>query len=85
MRNNVKNLSIYPFQTIVTCILPSKLTKACDMNKAVIRIPIQETNKGLGKLTQYRSTLEWCQPKLSNSGLYEALYHVASFPSSFMK
>lgn len=36
------------------------------MNKAVIVIPVQGTNKGLGKQTQYRSKLEWCQLERSD-------------------
>lgn len=39
------------------------------MNKAVIMIPVQGTNKGLRKPTQYRSKLEWCQLERSDSGL----------------
>lgn len=73
--------------------MSSKLTEVCDMNKAVfmvgwlaaITIAIQGTNEGLRKLTQYRSKPEWCQLKLSDSGLFKALYHKAPFLSSFMK
>lgn len=69
MFSSVKNLCIYPFQTTFAYIIQPELTKVCDMNKAVIMIPGQGTNKGLRKSTQYRSKLEWCQLERSDSGL----------------